>query len=246
MEMHLSIGMDSLIRSKIEELEVNYSEQVVEQNMTEVFARLENDMIVDESAICREFDSIVVNERKPLEDRIDAVRNLFISEVQNAKNMESEYLHLIESHIVKCLKGYQLRDECSRKEKERLSTQELREKLQDTNKLLQKQLREVTEESRCLRKSERVRMDELADSFSSTIADISHKISQQEEDQIRQAGDNQILRNKLEEFSSHSLLQAHHFQSQVTEEFSFLVWEMDTDVLRANYMIDILCSCGVS
>ena len=207
--------MDILIRSKIEELEVNFPEQVVEQRMAEAFARLDNDLILDESAICREFDSIVVDERNPLEDRIDAVRNLFISEVHSAKNKEREYLYLVESHKSKSQGVNQLKDECSRKEKENLAKQELRTKLQDMNKLLQKQVKDVAEESRRLREMEQLRMDELAASFSSTIADISHKIAQQEEDQIRQAGDNQLLREKLEEFSSHSSLREHHFQSQV-------------------------------
>jgi DNA repair exonuclease SbcCD ATPase subunit len=210
------IIMEDLIRSKIAELEVNFPEQLIEQKLAEEFQKIENAIVLDESFICRQFDSAVIDERNPLEDRIAAVRNIFIDQVRSAKNVELEYHDLVTSHKTKCQRNNQLKEELTRKNKEKLTVDELRIKLQDMNKLLQRQIKEVAEESKRLHDMEKQRMEELSSTFSTTITEITQKIAQQEEEQMKQAGDNQQLREKLAEFSSHSKLRDQHFQSQVT------------------------------
>lgn len=218
--------MEDLIRSKIAELEVNFPEQLVEQKLAEEFVRIENETTFDESAICRDFDSAVIDERNPLENRIQSVRELFLCKTTSAKKLEKVYLNLVTDHKSKCQEGNQLRDELKRLEQEKHTNEDLRVKLQDMNKLLQRQIKEVAEESRRLRELEQQRMEELSVTFTSTIEDITHKIGQQEEEQIKQAGDNQQLREKLSEFSGHSELREQHFNSQVrvpTSKLSALI-----------------------
>lgn len=207
--------MEDLIRSKLAELEVNFPEQLIEQKLAEEFQKIENAMSFDESFICRQFDSAVIDERNPLEERITAVRNLFLGQVRSAKNSEVEYYDALATYKSKCQRNNLLKDDLARKTREKQTVDELRIKLQDMNKLLQRQIKEVAEESKRMHEMEKQRMEELSITFSTTIAEISQKIAQQEEEQMKQAGDNQQLREKLAEFSSHSRLRDQHFQSQV-------------------------------
>jgi len=58
-------------------------------------------------------------------------------------------------------------------------------------------------------------MEELSQTFQTTITDISQKMSEHEEDQNKRLEENASLQEKLEQFQKHSSLRGEHFATQL-------------------------------
>lgn len=102
-----------------------------------------------------------------------------------------------------------------KRRKELKAQQELKNKLHEMCRLLQRQAKEIVEDSEKQRELERNRMTELTTSFTETINGISAKIADQEELFLKQAEENEQLRRKLTEFQEHTKLRDSHFKSQL-------------------------------
>jgi hypothetical protein len=157
----------------------------------------------------------VIDERKSLDERIRTIRGFYIDEIRQAKSIE------IESSVAfqECKSAASLCSKASsdlaRKRKERKTQEELKGKLQEMCRLVQKQTKDLVEDNETQRELEKKRMDDLTISFTETIGDISSKISEQEELFKTQLADNDQLRERLLEFQTHSNLRNEHLKSQL-------------------------------
>jgi hypothetical protein len=102
-----------------------------------------------------------------------------------------------------------------KRKKELKAQEELKSKLHEMCKLLQRQAKEIVEDSDKQRELERNRMVDLTTSFNETITGISLKIAEQEDQFLKQDEENIQLRAKLDEFHEHTKLRDSHFKSQL-------------------------------
>jgi hypothetical protein len=229
------INMEELIRLKIAELEENYPHQALEHRLINDIILQDNEIQFDESEICRPFDSEVfetdefirisfacsqhpsqvIDERKALDERIRNVRDLYIQEIRVAQALETESLELFQQSKIHMNNLVQLNTEQMKKKRELKVQEELKNKLHEMCRLLQKQAKEIVEDSERQRELEQVRMTDLTNSFTETINGISKKIIEQEELFVKQADENNQLRSKLNEFQEHTKLRDSHFKSQL-------------------------------
>ncbi len=157
----------------------------------------------------------MIDERKALDERIRNVRDLYIQEIRVAKQLEGE-CHALFLENKSCIANLvQLSNEQVRKKKELKAQEDLKNKLHEMCRLLQKQAKEIIEDSERQREMERNRMTDLSQSFQDTITGITAKIAEQEELFEKQATENSQLKAKLLEFQEHTKLRDSHFKSQL-------------------------------
>lgn len=102
-------------------------------------------------------------------------------------------------------------------------------------KLLQRQAKEIVEDSEKQRELERNRMTELTTSFTDTINGITAKIAEQEELFAKQAEENDQLRKKLTEFQEHTKLRDSHFKSQLHAK------DLELQLIEAKRTQEVFC-----
>jgi hypothetical protein len=157
----------------------------------------------------------VIDERKALEERIRIIRDLYIQEIRVAKSLERESLELFQESKISIQNFLLKASEQIKKKKELKAQEELKSKLHEMCRLLQKQAKEIVEDSEKQRELERNRMTDLTRNFTETITGISLKITEQEELFMKQDEENNQLRSKLNEFQEHTTLRDSHFKSQL-------------------------------
>lgn len=140
---------------------------------------------------------------------------MYIQEIRVAKSLERESLELFQENKLAIQKFLTKASEQMKKKKELKAQEELRNKLQEMCRLLQKQAKEIVEDNDKQRELERNRMIDLTTNFTQTITGISLKITEQEELFIKQDEENNQLRSKLNEFQEHTTLRDSHFKSQL-------------------------------
>jgi single-stranded DNA-specific DHH superfamily exonuclease len=150
-----------------------------------------------------------------LAERIRIVRDLYIQEIRIAQALETESHEIFQQNKTHINNLVNLNTEQIKKKKELKVQEELKNKLQEMCRLLQKQAKEIVEDSERQRELEQVRMSDLTSSFTETINGISKKIAEQEELFVKQAEENNQLRSKLMEFQEHTKLRDSHFKSQL-------------------------------
>eukprot|EP00602_Paraphysomonas_sp_CaronLab_P011709 CAMPEP_0185040100 /NCGR_PEP_ID=MMETSP1103-20130426/37763_1 /TAXON_ID=36769 /ORGANISM="Paraphysomonas bandaiensis, Strain Caron Lab Isolate" /LENGTH=377 /DNA_ID=CAMNT_0027579265 /DNA_START=76 /DNA_END=1206 /DNA_ORIENTATION=- len=207
--------MDELIRFKLAELEENFQSDVSEQNLMKELSALDKQLSYDDSDMCRSFDYEVIDERKPLDERIRSVRDLFVNKIRDAKAISTEYSTILADCRNEIQKNILFAEEQKRLKKEKKALEDVRVKLQELCRLITKQTKDIVEENERLREIDRVRMDDLIAHFSTTIVDIKQKVADQEEEQMKKAEDNNQLREKITQFQEHSKLRDSHFKSQI-------------------------------
>lgn len=206
--------MDKLIKHKIAELEEKHSEVFENDIMQTVFAR-EVKKAEDGTVLCFEFDSQVIDERKPLSDRINSVRGLFISKIRFANEIREDYLKSFHECKRLVKENRSIVAEIKKTTKEKNALEELKLKLQDMCRYLQKQTKDIVEEGEKHEKAEEESMEALALKCSATIADINQKLKEQEGLQAKQLEENKQLEEKLVQFEEHAKLRDAHFSTQL-------------------------------
>lgn len=170
---------------------------------------------VDDSILCREFDTEVIDERKSSIERIKHVRGLFIDKIRRVQVLKTEDLTL-EVNCKNLLKQKSsLLSDLKKVKSEKERVENVKRKLQDICRLLQKQNKEIADDNERISTIEQKRMAEVEEKFNASIADISSKLLEQESDQAKQVEENQQLREKVDQFKHHAGLKDEHCNTQL-------------------------------
>eukprot|EP00195_Chlamydomonas_chlamydogama_P002600 CAMPEP_0202917346 /NCGR_PEP_ID=MMETSP1392-20130828/70782_1 /ASSEMBLY_ACC=CAM_ASM_000868 /TAXON_ID=225041 /ORGANISM="Chlamydomonas chlamydogama, Strain SAG 11-48b" /LENGTH=499 /DNA_ID=CAMNT_0049610073 /DNA_START=34 /DNA_END=1533 /DNA_ORIENTATION=+ len=177
-----SVEFASVLSNKIEELEKN----VVAGNAAErEAAKLRKKQL-------REVLKYVSDKQNSDEDRVTYIQSKYTQQVTEFLRMEKHYLEV-------------QRDlEVVTKERDKVQTElkkanALRDKLEELCRQLQKENREVVEESKRRCEDEMKHRQALQTKFSAALNDVAVKMDQQHEERVKQMAENDALKVKLGE-----------------------------------------------
>ena len=169
----------------------------------------------DESELCREFDSEIIDESKSPEERIDHVRSLFMEKVRFVESLYDD-CKTIDQRCKKLMStNVQLTAKLSASTREYENVLRKQELLEEMARVSRLQNRQINEETENFSRQERDRMANMTQKFTGTLEDITQKLSQQETEQRNQSAENEELRSKLAQFQEHFDLREQHFTTQL-------------------------------
>ena len=204
-----------MLATKIAELESTIQKKVVVT--TPEYERIPSiqdiNIQVDESILCHEFDTEVIDERKEAEDRLREVRNLYMLKIRHIKKLleDDDNERLLESEI----ESYKtLKNTMAQIKNEKDTVNEIKAKYQEICRLLQKQNKEIAEDQAKLSTEEKKRMDDLEEKFDNNLRDISSRLEEQDAEHEKQMEENKVLEEKIAQFKQHTILKEEHFSAQ--------------------------------
>eukprot|EP01041_Mallomonas_annulata_P006840 gene6840-13856_t len=186
-------------------------------------------VLTDESQMCREFDSEVIDERKSSEDRIKQVRELYINKIRKVILLKAEDENAEKSCKSLIDEKRTILEELSLIRKEKDSVEGIKSKLQELCRLLQKQNKDISENTQKISSLENEKLEELSSKFNTTISDVTSKMEDHDKEQMTQIEENKSLEEKTKQFQNHFILKEEHYNTQIRAK------TLEIQLLEAKY-----------
>lgn len=188
----------SALSSKIDELEKSISSS----------NQLERDTAKLRRKQLREVQKYVSDRSLSVEERMTFLQNKYTQQTTDLLRTEKQYYD-----VVKELDGVN-------KEKDRVQTElkkanTLKDKLEELCRQLQREVKEVAEESRRRNEEELKQRQALQQRFTQAINDVSAKMDQHQQERVKQIAENDALRDRLNHFLEQFELQEKQYAQQL-------------------------------
>ena len=228
--------VEALLTSKIAELESIMKKKATtgSNNYDKIPSLNEISIDIDDpEKFCRQFDTELKDENKLLFERISTLRKMYVEQIEkihHLRQIDNEESSAYSKLIADC---NDIRSSILRCSSEKDACGEVKTKLKDLCRLLQKQTKVIAEENDRILTGEQRRLEELELKFRTTLFDINQKLEEHEAEHLKQVQENESLKEKLQQLEDHIVLKKDHYATQVrTKSLEQQLVDAKTEQLR--------------